>query len=169
MGYENVSSRGSSELLVICNCIYCMLVASTCYLFNKLTSARNQSNSFNFLLNYNTSLSSSCLIFRKIKRDLLQIFGVGLHVPLPRCTRHARMYKALLISLMPRLGEQIFSLNSRDIQCFKTCWFDGMRRNCDFVPSYKLPHTQGHGTEDIKWYKRCTAWMSQEMGWDGKT
>lgn len=113
-----------------------MLIASTCYSFNKLTNARTQSNSFSFLLNYNVSLSSSCLIFRKIKRGSSQVFGVRLDVPLPRCTRHARMYKALLISLMPRLGEQVFFLNSRDVQCLKSCWFDGgtvilfLRINC---------------------------------------
>jgi len=33
--------------------------------------------------------------------------------------------QALLTSLTPRLGERIFSLNSRDVHCLKTCRFDG--------------------------------------------
>lgn len=100
-----------------------MLVALTWNM--KLTSARNQSNNFYFLLSYNMSLSISCLNFRKIKRTCLRYLGLEQQVPLPKSTRHARAYKALLISLMPTLGEQVFSLDSKDVQYLNMRWFDG--------------------------------------------
>lgn len=110
------------------------------------------------------SLSSSCLIFKKIKRDLSQIFGLRLHVPCPRWTRHARMCKVLLLSLMPRLRKQVFSLNSRDVQCLKTCWFD--RRtvilffliNCPTLKS--IPQKTSSVTTSIQ-----AEWPKVGMGW----
>lgn len=61
-------------------------------------------NNFDFLLNY-ISLSSLCLTFRDIQKDLSQIFGISLCSPC--CTRYAGMYEALL-SLKPGLAEHTF-------------------------------------------------------------
>lgn len=63
--------------------------------------------------------------FQKNQKDLSHIFGARQQVPLPKCTRHAKTYKALLTSFMPTLGEQILSLDSKDVQYLKICWFDG--------------------------------------------
>lgn len=101
-----------------------MLVVLICNTLNKLTTARNQSSNFYFPLSHNVSLLISYLNFKKSK-DMSQIFGARQQVPLPKCTRHAWTFKALLISLMPTLGEQILSLDSKDVQCHKLCWFDG--------------------------------------------
>lgn len=142
-----------------------MPVTLTCYLFKKLTNTKNQSNNFNFLLNYNASLSSSCLIIREIKRDLSQIFGVRLHVPLLRWTRHARMYEALHINIMPRLGEQIFSLNPSEAQCLKTCWFNGgtvilfLLVNCPTLKNMEQKTSSDTTGAQPAWPKK----------WDGKT
>lgn len=55
-------------------------------------------------MNY-VSLSSLCLTFRDIQKDLSQIFGISLFSPC--CTRYAGMYEALL-SLKPGLAEHTF-------------------------------------------------------------
>lgn len=75
---------------------YWMLVVLTCNtLLNKLTTARNQFNNFNFHLSYNVSLSISCLNFRKIKRICLTYLGPGSRFPSPNVQdmqRHTKLF-----------------------------------------------------------------------------
>lgn len=154
MGYGNISSRGSSELLAISHCIYWMLVVLIC---NTLNNCKESIQYYFFC--YNVSLLISCLNFGKIRRFVSDIWGQtsrSWFLNVQDMQGHTK-----LLSASCQRWVSILSLNSKDV----LVWW----KNFDFVPFCKFSHAQGNGRKDIKRYKNsCAAWMFQSMGWDGK-